>query len=169
MERLFRWQDTGYEALTSDLERLLPLNLVNAKVRNLLTTDSGDRNRPGIAPYIFDSTTARYGYPQAATGLALELPPAAVPPLPVFPSPTNPVPPANGGREFMPDSRQRRDGRAALTATAAGTATGTVGRGLTRLDVNYPVPNATSATGAPQPLIQYPNNANVPDQRYDTN
>jgi hypothetical protein len=166
VERLFRWQDTGYEALTSDLERLLPLNLVNAKVRNLLTTDSGDRNRPGIAPYIFDPAAAPYTY-GTATGATLEGPPVGV--QPVFPPLTNPVPRVGSGSEFMTDLRQRPDWRSALTATATVTATGTVGRGLTRLDVNYPVPNATSATGAPQPLIQYPNNANAPDQRYDTN
>src|SRR5262249_5829008 len=45
LERLFRLNDTGYESISSELELLLPRNLTgNAKVSNLLTTTSGDRN-----------------------------------------------------------------------------------------------------------------------------
>jgi hypothetical protein len=96
MERLLRWGDTGFEALTADLERLLPSNLndpndpVSCWVRRAyLTTDSGDRNVPGVAPYVWDPTQAPYGLSaaQIAAGAFDQAPVPTATPL--FPDPTN--------------------------------------------------------------------------------
>jgi hypothetical protein len=74
MERLCRFSDTDGPSLASQLERLCPLNFNNpsetaatanllappAKRRLLVTTDSGDRNFPGFAPYLNPSAAGSY-------------------------------------------------------------------------------------------------------------
>jgi hypothetical protein len=54
MEAVLRYGDTNSPALTSDLFRLMPVNLTNPQVRRLVTTHSSDIDRPGILPYIWD-------------------------------------------------------------------------------------------------------------------
>jgi hypothetical protein len=61
MERLLRYDDTGREALTSELERLCPINFGNIRVRRLVTTTSYDPDHPGFTPWIFDPTKLTSG------------------------------------------------------------------------------------------------------------
>src|SRR5262249_50650770 len=97
MEALLRYGDTGSPALTSDLFRLLPINLgdpsmqsdpvLAAKIRNLVTTHSFGYDRPGVTPWVWnppentqgvaqpyqmanDPTNAGTGYPNQAGGVA---------------------------------------------------------------------------------------------------
>jgi hypothetical protein len=88
LERLYRFGDTGYSTLPSDLERLSFENFNNYNFKNpgaypvattawdgtaqgtgksskrrwLVTTNSADRIAPGVTPYIWDPTLSGYGY-----------------------------------------------------------------------------------------------------------
>ena len=145
MERFLRWQDTGWESLTSEVERMCPNNFNNPadpssfNRRNQVTAISGDINQPGIWPYIWDPSVAVYPNNYVTgTGTTLVQPPKGTPPI--FPTPSNPPPqPATPG-DFVNTTPTASDWRAASTATN--------GLGLTRLDLNNPFPNGQHPLGA---------------------
>src|SRR5262249_9069302 len=56
MEALLRYADSGSPALLSDLFKLCPQSLATGKTRRLVTTNSFDIDRPGVAPWVWDPT-----------------------------------------------------------------------------------------------------------------
>jgi hypothetical protein len=60
MEAILRYNDTNSPALTSDLFRLMPINLSNPQIRRLITSHSTDIDRAGILPYIWDPTNPNF-------------------------------------------------------------------------------------------------------------
>jgi hypothetical protein len=154
MERLARWNDTSFESLTSELERLLPMNFNDPndvpgsfRRRNMVTTLAGDRNVPGVTPYIWDPAAAPYLVGPAAA--QWDKPPVGT--APVFPTPTIPATQPPVGSEFTADWRSK------IAAT------------LGRLDlVNPTLPNLTTPTAAPAPRALSPYPSNSPTARFDT-
>src|SRR5262249_7929219 len=68
MAALFRVNDTGSEALTSELLRLCPDNFITRpdadRIRRLVTTHSFDMNQAGVAPYVYhENLTGPPTYP----------------------------------------------------------------------------------------------------------
>jgi hypothetical protein len=103
MEALLRYGDMGSPSLYSELFRLLPTNFsASSKVRNLVTTHSMDLDRLGLAPWVWDPTTAAYKYqvnaPQVyPTGAQTPFPPYQTPPQPLGPPPAIPPQPLPAG------------------------------------------------------------------------
>lgn len=62
MAALLRRGDTGGQGLTSELTRLLPNTVADARRRHLITTHSADLDRPGATPYIWDRTAQPMKY-----------------------------------------------------------------------------------------------------------
>ncbi len=96
LERLLRFGDTDGPSLSSQLERLCVSNFNNtteaatapnlappAKRRLLVTTDSSDRNAPGVFPYIYKSNTTPAFADYSGTG--------GVPSGPTIPFPSIPA------------------------------------------------------------------------------
>jgi hypothetical protein len=86
---LLRSQNTGSEALTSDLLKLSPTNFATApnaeRIRRMVTTHSFDRNAPGVTPYIYvadPQNPPAYGAPATNATGAPQGPPIPFPPLP---------------------------------------------------------------------------------------
>jgi hypothetical protein len=122
MEALLRYQETGSQALTSELFRLCPTNFSVDKIRGLVTTRSFDLDRPGVrawlpnyqpGSYALDLTVSPPRYPQATVD-----PQKAAIPFPL----DQRNDPRNVGGEFL-----RNDGRAADAI-------------LGRIDLNRPLP-----------------------------
>jgi hypothetical protein len=69
MESVLRYGGTNSPALTSDLYRLLPLNMQNPATRRMITTLSMDHDRPGLSPYIWDPAdpNTKYTWPTPST------------------------------------------------------------------------------------------------------
>jgi hypothetical protein len=61
LEALLRYGDTGSPALTSDLFSLCSTNLSDPRIRNLVTTQSFDLDRPGLSPWVWDPSQQPYG------------------------------------------------------------------------------------------------------------
>jgi hypothetical protein len=102
---LLRFQNTGSEALTSDLLKLSPTNFVTApnaeRIRRMVTTHSFDRNCPGATPYIyFDAQKPLAAY-QVPAGNSVGPPQGPAIPFPPLAQRTQNV--ANG--EFAVDWR----------------------------------------------------------------
>jgi hypothetical protein len=150
MERLLRFSDTDGPSLASQLERLCPLNFNNssdltgsAKRRLLVTTDSGDRNFPGIAPYLNPTTGGTFAYPPPGGGV--------VPQGPSVPFPT--ALPTSPGGDFGNDWRGLVTSKSAQQAAAIA---------LSRISLNRPLPQyplydttAGSATQGSQTTSTY--------------
>jgi hypothetical protein len=89
MERVLRYGDTGNDAMTSELFRLLPQNLGTQALSNdrsilqMITTHSFDLERPGLVPWIYDPTAVPLGIlptdPEGAPGVAPTAQPGAMP------------------------------------------------------------------------------------------
>jgi hypothetical protein len=106
MDKLYRYGDTGTEAMLSDMWRLIPTNLTNnVKHRNLLTTFSYDRREIGQAPWLYNpATPQRYELLGFAPGGAALRPSAAgllSPSLALFAAAAT----RNVGKEFTADWR----------------------------------------------------------------
>jgi hypothetical protein len=120
MEALLRFDDTGSQALTSELIRLLPQSLgapagtPAARQRQLVTLRSFDPDRPGVSPWLlsYGSSPSSQGYYRLADG---DKYPKGAPVA--FPQALTPAPPG----DFALDWR-------AITAC------------LERLDLNRPLP-----------------------------
>jgi hypothetical protein len=147
MERLWRYGDTGTESLTSELEQLLTENFFRDPVmgpfrRRLLTTDSADRDAPGVAPYVFDRTLLPM---QVLPNAADQAPVGQGVPFPNIPAPPGPLPAIPAGSDFGGDWR---------------TVVSTI---LNRIDLSRPL--------APYPLVDA-NGVQTPatyNQRFDAN
>jgi hypothetical protein len=145
MERLLRFGDTNAPALVSELEQLLPKNLndptnaasvaASLKRRLLITTDSVDRQVPGLTPYVWHPANAPFVSPDAATAAQ----PAAIP----FPATTATVLPPNppgGNGEFG------RDWRAAVGGVLKDIFFDEKGVQRGRADLNRSLPNYPSSS-----------------------
>jgi hypothetical protein len=196
MERFFRSNDTGFEALTSELERLMPLNFYNPndpagslQRLSLVTPISGDVNQPGISPYIWDPSVATYSIVNPA---ALDRAPVGAPP--VFPTPKNPPPAVPTGSDFVNITPPAADWRSAIVATNGGNPWNfnnnakVTAAPLPRLDLNNPFPptrtlpaGVTKNPNGVSALTPYPtatvdstlttttdSNLPAPNQRFDT-
>ncbi len=119
MEALLRYGDKGSPALLSEWFKLFPTNMKNARLRNLVTSDSFDLDRPGVTPYVWNPNSGGptdYTLSRITTGQSLN-PPSGQP----IPFPTLPGAPV-AGSEFASDWR-------AFSA------------GLMRTDLNRPLPD----------------------------
>jgi hypothetical protein len=108
MEKLYRYDGTGSDAMTSELLRLCPTNMSDPAVRRLVTLLSANLHRAGAMPWDWPSTTPANGYgtttpnPPFPQGLASALP---------YPNPNpavNTTPPTSslkGPSEFGTDWR----------------------------------------------------------------
>jgi hypothetical protein len=167
MDRHLRNNDTGYEAVTSEIERMMPLNFANPndipgslQRMSLITAISGDVNQPGISPYNWNNPSSATNY--VVNPATLDQAPAATTP-PVFPTPANPAPGLPPGSDFTVDWRS------AIVANNSGVFNNNANfttTPLTRLDLNYPFPNGNhplaSGTFGPLPAnITTPNAAGL--------
>lgn len=135
MEALLRYGDTGTPGQTSELLRLCPLSLADARARRLVTTHSADVDRPGVAPWLYDPSAFPY-----EAGPTLDPDQAAFPqgPAASFPALANRGPP--------PYDPRRVDGEFGAADWRA------VSAGLARVDLNRalpPYPHQGSGTVPP--------------------
>jgi hypothetical protein len=134
LEALLRYEDTGSQALTSDLLRLCPANLKDGpgavRRRRLVTLASFDPDRPGVTGWFWSKGAGSPAYNR--------LPPGE--PLPTLsPHPSGPAVPFPPEPPPFLESEFGSDGRAAAALTA-----------LRRLDLNRYLPdypNPDSQTG----------------------
>jgi hypothetical protein len=86
LEKLLRYNDTGTEALTSQLMELCPKNFTNTtppldRIRRLVTTDSYDFDVPALSPWIWDPKAGNtYGMPLGSITAPTQNPPLSPPP-----------------------------------------------------------------------------------------
>jgi hypothetical protein len=159
LERLFRFNDTDGPSWASQLERLLPMNfndptnaLLCAKRRLMVTTHSGDRNAPGVSPYIYfnPATLANLSGPMVTPGTPATIQPPQGPAIPfpqLGPPPTSPTIIGIGdigNGEFSGDWRTTLaqyvlKGGAAVTNTTTGQRLPLAA--LKRIDLNRPLRN----------------------------
>lgn len=160
LERLLRFGDTGYAALSSELERSSPLNFNNpadltgsARRRRQVTTDSTDRILPGLTPYIFDQSVSGYA-PDSTT---LEQPPYG--PSIAYPSLPLSAPPV--ASEFGADWRAK----AIYTYPSNDASNILLRTALRRINLNRPLtpyPLLKTVSGSPAP--NWYNQATAADQ-----
>jgi hypothetical protein len=136
LEALLRYGDKGSPALTSDLFRMMPQNLQQARIRNLLTLRSFDLAVAGATPWVWDpaDATTTYAYnPLTGTSSGPQI---------VFPPLANRTagpPPA--GSDFDIDWR----GLPPVVSNATGGSSGAPTRiNINRNLANYPAPDPTT-------------------------
>jgi hypothetical protein len=142
MAALFRVNDTGSEAITSELIRLCPDNFVNRpdadRIRRLVTTHSFDMNQAGVVPYVYNVQ----GQPNLLPGTDPTRAPvgAALP----YPNPAWRVPgqlPAGMSLGYPYNEFRSNDWRALTAASVSAS-------DVARLDLNRALSRYPSYTGA---------------------
>jgi hypothetical protein len=130
MEPLLRMGDVGASSAPSDVASLIPGSLsADPTIRNLVTLHSVDIDRPGVAPWIWNTAAAAYNLSTPFTATQNSY----VPGYPGNPGGTDNAiafqPPSNGAQNTLKGSEfQTNDWRAAAVAA------------LGKLDLNRPLP-----------------------------
>jgi hypothetical protein len=128
LEALLRFGDTGVDARTSDLMRLLPLNLNNTtsaqtisdsgRRRRMVTTHSFDVDRPGWTPWVWDPKDNDKSYKMPAIPT---VPPVGSDPSTWYPfGPAIPFPNLAGGPYPQNSEFQQNDWRGVYALPPAG-------------------------------------------------
>jgi hypothetical protein len=103
LEKLYRYGDTGTEALTSLLMRLCPQSFASAKARRQVTTHSFDLDKPAVTPWLWNNGAAYQlpsdQYSGLFNGAAIDPTTGLLQPALGFP-PNLPTPPPGVPSEF---------------------------------------------------------------------